>query len=230
MSPAERDEPAARPSEHAAPDEAIAVDDAGPSFEVVEDRVLHKRYLTTYNRVVRFGSGPEARLVEYDVIGHPQCDFSYAVAVPFHPAAGGRPAQVTVIREYAQGPNCLQYCLPTGGFDPRKHGNLLDCARAEMREESMLVGGEVVELMPGDHPGQFEVKWCRNRFRAYLFVDPQPDPSGHAARDAEEHTIEVSRISISELKALALQGRMMMPSALTTFLALEALAARGLLG
>ncbi len=42
---------------------------------------------------------------------------------------------MTIIREYAQGPNRLQYCLPSGGFDPRKHQDLRACALAEMREE-----------------------------------------------------------------------------------------------
>lgn len=37
---------------------------------------------------------------EYDVIGHPQCDFHFAVTFPWHPGPGG--GSVTLLREYAQ--------------------------------------------------------------------------------------------------------------------------------
>lgn len=46
--------------------------------------------------------------------------------------------QVTLIREYAQGPNALLYCLPTGGLDPRRHADLADCAARELSEEVRL--------------------------------------------------------------------------------------------
>jgi ADP-ribose pyrophosphatase YjhB (NUDIX family) len=42
---------------------------------------------------------------------------------------------VTLIREYAQGPNALAYCLPTGGLDPKRHADLQDCAARELSEE-----------------------------------------------------------------------------------------------
>ena len=41
-------------------------------------------------------------VLHYDVIGHPQCDFRYSVAFPFHPATPSSPAQVTLVQEYAQ--------------------------------------------------------------------------------------------------------------------------------
>lgn len=199
-------------------------------IDVVEDEVVFKRYMTVYDRKVRFThqDGKEHEL-HYDVVGHPQCAYCFAVAFPFHPPTDTRPAQVTIIREYAQGPNRLQYCLPSGGFDPRKHQDLRACALAEMREEAMLVGGEVVALLPEDHPGQSELKWSRNAFKPFLIIDPQPDPSGRCARDAEEHTIEVLRLSITELKALMHSGQMMLPSIYSCYLALDALAARGLI-
>ncbi len=43
--------------------------------------------------------------------------------------------QVTLIREYCQGPNGLCWNLPSGGFDPSCHKTLADCARAELSEE-----------------------------------------------------------------------------------------------
>eukprot|EP00198_Chlamydomonas_reinhardtii_P008931 XP_001698268.1 predicted protein [Chlamydomonas reinhardtii] len=182
-------------------------------FDVLEDQMIHKRYMAMYDRTVQFTSGDgQSHTVQYDVVGNPRMDFRFSVAFPFHPATATTPAQVTVVREYAQGPNALQFTLPCGGFDPKKHNNLRECAVAEMREEAMLVGGEVVELLPEDHPGQSELKWSRNKFKPFLFIDPQPDPSGHAARDAEEHTIEVMRVTIPELYGIILGGQMMLPS------------------
>lgn len=43
--------------------------------------------------------------------------------------------QVTLIREYAQGPNALMYCLPTGGLDPHRHADMAECAARELSEE-----------------------------------------------------------------------------------------------
>ncbi|GIL74677.1 hypothetical protein Vretifemale_4603 [Volvox reticuliferus] len=167
-------------------------------FDITEDQPAYQRYFTVYDRVVTFTPDVgEAHSLHYDVVGHPNCSFCFAVAIPFHPATETTPAQVTMVREYAQGPNILMYCFPSGGFDKRKHTDLRQCAEVEMAEEAMLVGGEVVSLLSEDHPGQSELKWSRNTFKPFLIIDPQPAPSGHAAtRDAEEHTIEVLRVTI----------------------------------
>eukprot|EP00198_Chlamydomonas_reinhardtii_P009948 XP_001699285.1 predicted protein [Chlamydomonas reinhardtii] len=199
-------------------------------FDVKEDRVIYKRYVTVYDRAVEFTSDDgQPHTLHYDVVGHPQSHHQFSCSFPFHPATATTPAQVTVVHEYAQGPNALMYSLPCGGFDPRKHKSLRECAIAEMREEAMLVGGEVVELLPEGHPGQSELKWSRNKFKPFLFIDPQPDPSGHAARDAEEHTIEVMRVTIPELYRLIHSGKMMLPSVYAAFLSLEVLKARKLI-
>lgn len=57
--------------------------------------------------------------------------------------------------------------------------------------QTLLEGGELVELLPPDHPGIAEVKWCANRFTPFLCIDPVPaaDPG---ARDAEEEYMDVS--------------------------------------
>ncbi|KAG2441556.1 hypothetical protein HXX76_003177 [Chlamydomonas incerta] len=186
--------------------------------------------MTMYDRTVEFTSeSGQAQTVQYDVVGHPQCHFASAVAFPFHPATATEPAQVTLVREYAQGPNALMYTLPCGGFDPKKHANLRECAMAELREEAMLVGGEVVDLLPEDHPGQSELKWSRNKFKPFLFIDPQPDASGHAERDVEEHTIQVTRVTIPELYDIIQTGQMMMLSVYAAFMSLEVLKARKLI-
>ncbi|KAI7843822.1 hypothetical protein COHA_002720 [Chlorella ohadii] len=103
-------------------------------FRILSEEILHKRYLTLYNRTVQFPAedgGAEGPVLEYDIIGHPQADFHFAVVFPFHSADGG---SVTLIREYAQGLNQLMWCLPTGGFDPRRHTSYEACARAEADE------------------------------------------------------------------------------------------------
>ena len=67
------------------------------------------------------GSVPDSERVlkeiEYDIIGSPAANFSFAVAFPFHSACEGAPPCATLIREYCQGPNCVMYNLPTGAFD-----------------------------------------------------------------------------------------------------------------
>jgi hypothetical protein len=39
--------------------------------------------------------------------------------------------------------------------------------------QAHLSGGQWVELLQPEHPGIAEVKWCRNRFRPFLCIDPQ---------------------------------------------------------
>ncbi|KAL4457906.1 hypothetical protein ABPG75_012771 [Micractinium tetrahymenae] len=202
---------------------------AGAQFTVLSETVLHRRYLTLYNRAVQFpssdGSTPGA-VHEYDVIGHPQCDFHFAVTFPWHPGPGG--GSVTLIREYAQGLNQLVWCLPTGGYDPRKHASYEACARAELSEEAQLAGGTWEPLIPESHPGIAEVKWCRNRFHSYLCVDPQPDEQP-GARDQEEF-IQVVHVRLPELRQMLLGGDMLLPSVATCFLVLERLQQLGRLG
>lgn len=70
---------------------------------------------------------------------------SYCCPMPFH----------------RQGLNQMVWCLPTGGYDPRKHASWQACARAELSEEAHLEGGTWQPLVPEEHPGIAEVKWCR---------------------------------------------------------------------
>lgn len=41
--------------------------------------------------------------------------------------------------------------------------------------QAHLHGGQWLELLDAEHPGIAEVKWCRNRFRPFLCIDPQVD-------------------------------------------------------
>lgn len=56
------------------------------------------------------------RTVEYDIVGAPQANFSFAVTFPFHPSSSGD--QVTILREFSQGANDFLYNLPTGTARP----------------------------------------------------------------------------------------------------------------
>lgn len=69
------------------------------------------------------------------------------------------------------------------------------CLTAERRwlacaVQAMLTGGQWVRLLPDDHAGLAEVKWCMNRFVPFLVIDPHHDVDP-GSRDAEEVSIEV---------------------------------------
>ncbi len=84
--------------------------------------------------------------------------------------------QVTLLREHCQGPNAMMFVLPTGGFDPRRHGDREACARAELSEEARLAGGAWQRLLPPGHAGLAEVKWSPNRFTPFLCTGPEARP------------------------------------------------------
>ena len=179
--------------------------------------------------------------VSYGRLSH----ISYSRNKALLPTASFCTGHVTLLKEYCQGPNKMMYVLPTGGFDPRKHKDKLDCAKAELLEEvhiflllrpqpvpwfirgrintagptdwnhedewwlhsgnsnvfvicqeiiiscgkdiltlrtiiptrawylqAGLSGGEWHQLIPSDHPGIAEVKWCANRFTPFLCINP----------------------------------------------------------
>eukprot|EP00775_Hariotina_reticulata_P009708 gene9708-9867_t len=201
-------------------------------FEIVSEQPVYQQYLSVFKRLVRFsasGNPAESRTVEFDVVGHPRARFSFAVTFPFHPYKDGRKGgEVTLIREYAQGPNSLVYCLPTGGLDPARHADLADCAARELSEEAWLAGGDWQPLLPAGHQGLAEVKWCMNRFVPFLVIDPQPDPNP-GSRDAEEASMEVLRVSVSEFRQLMVSGEMLLPSITTAYMALDKLTSLGYL-
>ncbi len=43
--------------------------------------------------------------------------------------------QVTILKEFCQGPNQMMYSLPAGSLDAKRHGDYAGCARAELWEE-----------------------------------------------------------------------------------------------
>ncbi|CAL8469918.1 g9460 [Coccomyxa elongata] len=197
-------------------------------FQIVKESQMHRRYLTLYNRRIRFPalqSKPEEEH-EYDIIGHPQLDFRFVVVFPFHPYTDGRKGgEVTILREHCQGLNDMLFTLPTGGYDPKKHSSHLDAACSELSEEAHLSDGEWVELLAPEHPGIAEVKWCRNRFRPFLCIGPKADETP-GQRDAEEF-IEVHRVSVAQLRDMVTSTDMLLPTMTTSYMALERLKQMG---
>lgn len=207
--------------------------DPPPFAPVLSETPAYARYLTVTDRTVTLNGAPTS----FDVVSHPRSGGRFVVVFPFHPAdpARGRPhPSVTLVREFAQGPNALVWTLPTGGFEPAKHASLLEAGRAELAEEARLCGGAWESLLPDSHPGLPEVKWCANRFTPLLCVGPEAIAAAAAPpRDAEECIAEVVRLSVPDFKALLRSGEgggVLGPAFTTAWLALEALRERGVEG
>ena len=145
--------------------------------------------------------------------------------LPFH--SGPEPA-VTLVREFAQGCNTLVWSLPAGGVDAARHASLAATAAAELSEECRLTGGTLLRLLPEDHPGLLETKWCCNRYTPFLCIDPVADPAP-GARDAEEAVMTVHRVPLSRLDDLLFGQDVLPPTVITVQLALRELRRRGLL-
>lgn len=202
-----------------------------PFAPVLSEATAYARYLTVTDRTVTLNGAPTS----FDVVSHPRSGGRFVVVFPFHPAdpGGGHPTpSVTLVREFAQGPNTLVWTLPSGGFEPAKHASLLAAGRAELAEEARLGGGAWESLLPGGvsgHPGLPEAKWCANRFTPLLCVGPVPIAAADAPpRDAEECITEVVRLPVPDFIALLRGGGDVLGPAFTTaWLALEVLRERG---
>ncbi|GJP51827.1 hypothetical protein CLOM_g10959, partial [Closterium sp. NIES-68] len=154
----------------------------------------------------------QQKVVEYDIVSSASSHF--ICVLPYHSAT----KSVTLLKEYAQGANSLLYTVPCGGLSS-SHASLEDCVRSELSEEARLRGGRLVRLIPDDHPGLLEVKWCKNRFTPFLIIDPHTDPTP-LPRDPEEF-IQVLHMPASDLARLALGGDMMLPSVVTCTMGLQ---------
>jgi len=214
--------PTSAPGPTAPPPRAALPPLPQPHAPVLSETTAYARYLTVTNRTVALNGPP----VSFDVVSHPRSAGRFVVVFPYHPAdpAAGRPVPaVTLVREFAQGPNALVWTLPAGGFEPAKHANLEAAGRAELAEEAGLGGGEWTSLLPADHPGLPEVKWCANRFTPLLCYGPAP-LAAPPPQDAEECIVEVVNMPVPDLVALLRSGADVLGPAFTTaWLALEAL-------
>lgn len=203
-------------------------------FKIASESVVYDRFMTVYNRRVEFPvqkpgvnglitTATKGDSYEFDVVGHPKANFHFCISFPYHPPANATDhwseGEVTVIREYAQGPHALVYGLPAGSFHKEAHKTLEGCARAELSEEAHLCGGSIHKLVDDSCPGIAEVKWCCNRFTPFIVVDPQQD-SNPGQRDNEEF-IEIVRMKINDLKKLLRSGDILLPSVTTCYWAFE---------
>ena len=192
-------------------------------FVIRSERSAYKRFLQVEERVVVYPDGREA---SFDIVGHPKNNYAFVVVFAYHCAT----RSVTLLREFVQAAppdGATALMLPTGGFDPRRHGSLLGAAKAELSEEAHLCGGEWHALLPDGHPGVLESKWCRNRFTPFLCVDPAAD-SSPGQRDAEEHIELLPPTPLAELRLAMAAGELLPPSLQTCFSALEWLAKQGI--
>ena len=168
--------------------------EGNPGFRVEgEEREVYRRFLAVYDRKVVY---PDGRSADFDIVGHPR-SYHFVCVFVFHTAD----RSVTLLREFAQAglpEAALVFGLACGGYDPRKHRSAQHAAESELSEEARLEGGRWTRLLPTDHPGVLEAKWCRNRFTPFLCVDPQP-AAQPLPRDAEEH-VEVLRMPTEQLR------------------------------
>lgn len=185
-------------------------------FRITSRRQVYKRYLQVEDRQVVY---PDGRQAAFDIVGHKHFDTCFVSVFVYHNASNS----VTMLREFAQAalPQAdMLYGLPSGGYDPDKHSSLLHAAQCELSEEVQLCGGSWVHLLPEEHPGVLESKWCRNRFNCYLCIDPEPDPKPRAL-DYEEHIEVLREVPVMEAWRAALSGNMMLSSVQCCLLALN---------
>jgi len=191
------------------------------SFAITSESVAYNRFLQVEHRTVRYPNGKE---YSFDIVGHPKSTYRFVVVFAYHSAT----ECVTVLREFAQAapPHAATtLVLPTGGYDASRHSSLLAAAQAELAEEARLAGGTWHALLPDEHPGILESKWCRNRFTPFLCIDPQPN-GGQGERDAEEFFESCVQMPLPEARTALAQGDFLPPSMQTCFSAMEWLANR----
>lgn len=199
---------------------------ASETYKIVSENVAYHRYVTVFDRKVEFPAHPTDRgrnreqpeIHSFDVVGHPSSRFTYVtiMAMKFSEPE----PQVTLVHEFCQGPGAPFYNVPMGAVCSEKHGGSLEAAvRAELSEEAHLRGGELVRLL--DSPNAMpELKWSVNRFQPFLVINPEADPTP-LPRDAEESTMIVANVSLSDLRNIIFRGEMLPNSIATVALALN---------
>ena len=181
---------------------------------MVGQATSYRRFLQVEDWRVAY---PDGRQIDFDIVGHPRNQYHFVVVFTFATSS----QTVTMLEEFAQAAlphRSTVWGLPCGGYDPRKHSSALHAAQCELSEEAHLTGGTWHNLLPPDHPGVLEAKWCRNRFTPFLCVDPIPD-SSPGQQDAEEH-LSAKQVSIDQIRQLLVGGEMLLPSVQTCVCAL----------
>ncbi|KAI9478484.1 MAG: hypothetical protein EXX96DRAFT_249554 [Benjaminiella poitrasii] len=193
----------------------LSINTKGTAAKIVSEKILHKRYVTVWNRTTQFDDG---RVIDWDIVGHDTSYPTFVIVFIFNTTT----KTTTLIKEYAQGSNEIKYTCPAGAYDRKKHKSILEAARHEMSEEAHLKDGEWINLLPEGYTedGISELKWSKNRFIPFLCLNPVKDDSP-MERDAEECIEIVENVSIESLKQSITRAEMMLTAVQTTWMALE---------
>ncbi|CAM0136726.1 hypothetical protein VKS41_003539 [Umbelopsis sp. WA50703] len=186
----------------------------GTAATILKDEIIHKRYITVWNRITRFDDGRE---ISWDVVGHSTPLPTFVTVFTFDTNT----KTTCILKEFAQGTNEIKYCCTAGSFDRRKHADTLEAAQHELSEEAQLKGGHWISLLPSAQPnGISELKWGTNRFVPYICINPVLDENPKD-RDAEEYMEIVRDVTIDEFTQFVMRGEVMLPSVQTGWMAIE---------
>ncbi|GAN10232.1 conserved hypothetical protein [Mucor ambiguus] len=202
---------------------SLSINTKGTAAKIVSQEILHKRYITVWNRTTEFEDG---RVIQWDVVGHSTPEPTFCVVFAFDT----KTKTACILKEFAQGTNEIKYTCVAGSYDRQKHASITEAAQHELSEEAFLTGGEWINLLPSDYneAGVSELKWGKNRFVPFLCLDPVKDKSP-MARDAEEYIEVVHDVTIKDLKKFITRAEMMLPSVQTCWMALSYLEEHDLL-
>lgn len=119
-----------------------------------------------------------------------------------------------------------------GGCEDEKHEDPQHAAVLELEEEAHLKGGTWYNLMEGEgEEGVAADKYSTCPFHFYLVVDPVREVEKNARKRDEEELLVVHReVTLVEVRRLIRKGKMTVPGACASLLAMEKLRALKLLG
>jgi len=189
-------------------------------FQIKDERILHSRYKTIYDRIVRY---PDGREISFDIEGNPRSNFRSVLAFPYD----SKTRTVTFVREYHPGVNDVVTGVVAGFFDPVKHESIEAAIRAELNEEVHLKNGTLVSLMSFESNGLPRDKYSRDRFDLFLALDCEID-ANPAQLDFEESIEIVRGVPLLEVPQLVTSGELNMSAAILCLLATRKIEELGL--
>ena len=168
-------------------------------YRHLDDKVVYSRYARVYSRDIRF---PNGKTFSYDVWGRDWKNDSFAVVtvIPFDPQT----QTFTLIREYNIAHTKFVYAFPQGQFERAKHASFVIGAIREMEEEARLTCDEKDMLQLGSGVPQDKYQ----RESVYYFLCTKTKPSGNAERDEEEDIDIVPGVTVDQLRAVSMGGRL----------------------
>ncbi|GAB5033773.1 nudix family protein [Nannochloropsis oceanica] len=175
---------------------------------------------------------PDGREVSFDIMDQPG---SSVLVFAWNSTSH----TTTLIEEYAPGSLQVITGPVAGGCEDDKHEDPGHAAVLELEEEAHLVGGRWYSLLEeggreggreGGVQGAPADKYSSTFFNFYLVVDPEREEEGRVrGRDEEELLVVHRGVGEGEVRRLIREGRMTVPAACASLLALEKLRELGLL-